>query len=85
MSHSARSHSSHSDVPGSKTGNLPSGGHTIVVIRDDRDVHSAAALRCCAQFNQHQGLKLGPCFWQLVHHSLLFGPRDFAECLIWAD
>ena len=51
-----------------KTGNFPSGGHTIVAIRNDRYVRSAAALRRRTQFSQHQGLKLCSCLRRLVHH-----------------
>jgi hypothetical protein len=45
MSHSARSHSFCSDVPRVETGNLPGGGHAMVVIRDDRYMQSAGAAR----------------------------------------
>jgi len=37
-----------------ETSNLPGGWHSMVVIRNDRDVHSAATLRRSAQFSQHQ-------------------------------
>ena len=65
MSHSARSHASGADVSRIATGHLPGGADAIVVVCNDRDVHGAAALRCCAQFSQHQGLKLGPVFGSL--------------------
>ena len=38
----------------------------MVVIRNDRDVHSAATLQRSAQFSQPQGLKLRPCLLRLV-------------------
>src|SRR5262249_41586790 len=68
-----------------ETRNLPGGGHTIVVIRNDGHMKRAAALRRCAQFSQHQGLELGSCLWRLgrrlVHHLLFLarGVRSTGE------
>src|SRR5262249_11140419 len=45
---------------------LPGGADAIVVICNDRDVHGAAALRCCAQLGQDQGLELHFCLRQLL-------------------
>jgi hypothetical protein len=54
-----------------ETSNLPGGWHTMVVIRNDRDVHSAATLRRSAQFSQHQAsssvLVFGDLF--VIRHS----------------
>ncbi len=53
-----------------ETGDLPGGRHTIVVIRNDCYVQSAAALWRRAQFSQYQSLKLRSCLRRLVHHRL---------------
>src|SRR5262249_7909171 len=53
-----------------ETGNLPGGGHTIVVIPNDCYVQSAAALWHRAQFSQYQSLKLRSCLRRLLHHRL---------------
>src|SRR5262249_3300351 len=58
-------------------GHLPGGANAIVVICNDRDVHSAAAVRCRAQLSQNQGLELRLCLRRLVGHSPLFN-RDAA-------
>ena len=54
-----------------ETSNLPGGWHTMVVVRNDRDVRSAATLRRSAQFSQHQAsssvLVFGDLF--VIRHS----------------
>src|SRR5438477_3505068 len=41
-------------------GHLPSGAHSEIVMRNDRDVDGAAALPARAQLGEHQGLELRP-------------------------
>jgi hypothetical protein len=44
-----------------EAGNLPNGGHAIVVIRNDSHVQGARALRNLSQLSQHHLLEFGSC------------------------
>src|SRR5262245_44208948 len=51
------------------TRHLPGGGHAMVVVGNDRDVHSAGAVRGRAQLGENQRLELGSRPRQLVRHD----------------
>src|SRR5262245_24779707 len=53
------------------TRHLPGGGHAMVVVGNDRDVHRAGALRGRAQLGENQRLELGSCPRRLVRHDPL--------------
>src|SRR5262245_21647598 len=69
--HTARAHSVPRGCARISAGHLPGGADAIVVVCNDRDVQGAAALRCCAQLGQDQGLELRFCLRQLLE----FCPR----------
>src|SRR5262245_44482896 len=53
------------------TRHLPGGGHAMVLVGNDRDVHRAGALRGRARLGENQRLELGSCPRRLVRHDPL--------------